>query len=175
MRDRTSELVALLAQRIMIMDGAMGSMIQRFQLGEGDFRGERFKDHAIDLKGNSDLLCLTRPDVIGSIHRQYLDAGADIIETNTFTATSISQADYGLEALAYELNREGARLGREVADAFTAADPTRPRWVAGAIGLACGAGYYMIASIVTAMTFIVLALLGWLAARHISDEDPAEN
>jgi 5-methyltetrahydrofolate--homocysteine methyltransferase len=134
MRDRTSELVALLAQRIMIMDGAMGSMIQRFALSEADFRGERFKDHAIDLKGNSDLLCLTRPDVIGSIHRQYLDAGADIIETNTFTATSISQSDYGLEALAYEMNVVAAQVAVAQAQAVVALDPTRPRFVAGAIG-----------------------------------------
>lgn len=124
----------LLAQRILILDGAMGTMIQRRNLSEQDFRGDRFRLHPSDLKGNNDLLILTRPDVIGDIHREYLEAGADIIETNTFSSTRIAQADYGLEALAYELNVEGARIARAAADEWTAKTPERPRFVAGAIG-----------------------------------------
>jgi 5-methyltetrahydrofolate--homocysteine methyltransferase len=124
----------LLATRILILDGAMGTMIQRHQLTDADFRGDRFRDHPRELKGNSDLLILTRPDVIGGIHREYLEAGADIIETNTFTSTAIAQADYGLEALAYELNVAGARLAREAADEWTTQTPDRPRFVAGSIG-----------------------------------------
>ena len=124
----------LLAKRILILDGAMGTMIQRYQLTEADFRGERFREHPRDLKGNNDLLILTRPDVVGEIHRAYLAAGADIIETNTFSSTAIAQADYGLESLAYELSREGARLARAAADEWTAKTPERPRFVAGAIG-----------------------------------------
>jgi 5-methyltetrahydrofolate--homocysteine methyltransferase len=124
----------LLARRILLLDGAMGTMIQRYRLDERDFRGERFTDHPRDLKGNSDVLVLTRPDVIGAIHREYLDAGADIIETNTFNGNAVSQADYGLESLVYEINATGARLAREAADEFTRASPDRPRFVAGSIG-----------------------------------------
>ena len=124
----------LLAQRILILDGAMGTMIQRRGLGEQDFRGERLRAHPADLKGNNDLLILTRPDVVGDIHREYLAAGADIIETNTFSSTRIAQADYGLESLAYELNLEGARIARAAADEWSANTPDRPRFVAGAIG-----------------------------------------
>jgi 5-methyltetrahydrofolate--homocysteine methyltransferase len=124
----------LLERRILILDGAMGTMIQRRQLTEADFRGERLKDHARDLKGNSDLLVLTRPDVIGEIHREYLAAGADIIDTNTFTSTAIAQSDYGLESLVYELNFEGARLATAAAMEWTAKTPEQPRFVAGAIG-----------------------------------------
>jgi 5-methyltetrahydrofolate--homocysteine methyltransferase len=123
-----------LAERILILDGAMGTMIQRRKLTEADFRGERFKDHAKDLQGNNDLLILTRPDVIADIHRQYLAAGADIIETNTFSSTSVVQADYALESLAYELNFDGARLAREACDEWTAKTPDRPRFAAGSIG-----------------------------------------
>ncbi len=129
-----NDLTALLDRRILLLDGAMGTMIQRYKLTDADFRGERFKDHPKDLKGNSDLLVLTRPDVIGAIHREYLAAGADIIETNTFTSTAIAQADYGLEALAYELNLAGARVAREAADEWTAKTPDRRRFVAGSIG-----------------------------------------
>ncbi|MGE3404740.1 MAG: methionine synthase [Vicinamibacterales bacterium] len=125
---------SLLDSRILLIDGAMGTMIQRHTLTEADYRGERFTDHPTDLKGNSDLLVLTRPDVIGGIHREYLAAGADIIETNTFTSTAIAQADYGLEALAYELSVAGARLARAAADEFTAKTPDKPRFVAGCIG-----------------------------------------
>jgi len=123
-----------LEKRILVIDGAMGTMIQRYQLTEADFRGERFKDHASDLQGNNDLLNITRPDVIKAIHADYLDAGADIIETNTFSTQVISLADYHLEELAYELSYEGARIAREVADEYTQKDPSKPRFVAGAVG-----------------------------------------
>ncbi|MDT3404137.1 methionine synthase [Mucilaginibacter terrae] len=123
-----------LQKRILIIDGAMGTMIQRYQLTEEDFRGERFKDHPSDLKGNNDLLNLTRPDVIKAIHAEYLDAGADIIETNTFSTQRISLADYHMEELGYELSFEGARLAREVADVYTQNNPDKPRYVAGAVG-----------------------------------------
>ena len=132
--DRTTELSALLQQRLLVLDGAMGTMIQRRNLQEADYRGERFADHPRDLKGNNDLLTLTRPEIIHSIHAEYLAAGADIVETNTFCANAISLADYSLEDLAYELNFAGARLAREVCDEFTAKDPTKPRFVAGSIG-----------------------------------------
>jgi 5-methyltetrahydrofolate--homocysteine methyltransferase len=123
-----------LERRILILDGAMGTMIQALGLGEDDFRGARLATHPKDLKGNNDLLCLTRPDAIEAIHAAFLEAGADIVETNTFNANRISQADYGLEELVYELNAEAARIARRAADAATAKDPARPRFVAGAIG-----------------------------------------
>src|SRR3954469_8502072 len=110
----TDTLKKLLSERILILDGAMGTMVQRRTLSEADFRGERFKSHAKDLRGNNDVLVLTRPDVIADIHREYLEAGADIIETNTFSSTAVSQGDYGLEAIAYELNLEAAKLARRV-------------------------------------------------------------
>ena len=132
--DRTAELQTLLAQRILILDGAMGTMIQQHKLGEGDYRGQRFAEHPRDLKGNNDLLVLTRPDVIAGIHRDYLDAGADIIETCTFNATEVSQAEYGLAELAYEINVAGARLVRELCDEYTAKNPAKPRYCAGVIG-----------------------------------------
>ena len=131
--ERATTLEASAARRILVLDGAMGTMIQRLKLTEADFRGERFKDWPRDLKGNNDLLILTRPDAVEAIHRQYFEAGADIVETNTFSSTSIAQADYGMEALAYELNFEGARIARRAADAVAAATG-RPRFVAGAIG-----------------------------------------
>jgi 5-methyltetrahydrofolate--homocysteine methyltransferase len=127
-------LLELLRQRVLILDGAMGTMIQRHKLTEADFRGERFRNHPRDLKGNSDVLVLTRPDVIGEIHHEYLEAGADIIETNTFTSSAIAQADYGLEALAYELSAAGARIARGAADEWIRRTPDRPRFVAGSIG-----------------------------------------
>ncbi len=129
---RGAALPAILARRIAVIDGAMGTMIQRYKLGEADFRGERLKDHPKDLKGNNDLLVLTRPDVIREIHDQYLAAGADIVETNTFGATSIAQEDYALAHLAREMNVAAARLAREAADA--ASTPDKPRFVAGALG-----------------------------------------
>src|SRR5215475_6019418 len=123
-----------LKERILIIDGAMGTMIQRHKLEEKDYRGERFADWPSDLKGNNDLLCLTQPDIIEGIHRQYLEAGADIIETNTFNSQAISMADYHMEAIAYEINVAAARIARKAADDFTAKDPSKPRFVAGAIG-----------------------------------------
>ena len=129
---RGSRLPEILAQRIVILDGAMGTMIQRYKLTEADFRGERFKDHPKDLKGNNDLLQLTRPDVIREIHEQYLAAGADILETNTFGATTVAQDDYGLGAVARELNVAAAKLAREACDKFSTFE--KPRFVAGALG-----------------------------------------
>ena len=123
-----------LASRILVLDGAMGTMVQRLQLTEADFRGERFAGHTHDLKGNNDILLLTRPDAIRTIHEQYLAAGADIIETSTFSSNAVSQADYGLEALAYELNVAGARVARAATDAWTTRTPDRPRFVAGSMG-----------------------------------------
>ncbi len=132
--DRSAELRELLAQRLLILDGAMGTMVQRHNLAEADYRGERFRDHGHDLKGNNDLLVLTRPDVIGGIHAAYLEAGADIVETCTFNSTAVSQADYKLEALVYELNFEGAKLARRLCDEWTAKTPAKPRFVAGVLG-----------------------------------------
>src|SRR5882672_7298397 len=132
--DRSEELRALLERRILILDGAMGTTIQGYKLSEADFRGERFTRSARDLKGNNDLLSLTRPRVIRQIHDQYLEAGADIIETNTFNSNAPSQADYGLERLVYELNHAAAKLAREAAERFTERDPGKPRFVAGVLG-----------------------------------------
>jgi len=133
-RSVRQQLDALLSKRILVLDGAMGTMVQRHKPTEADFRGERFRNHPKELRGDNDLLVLTRPDIIAAIHRQYLEAGADIIETNTFSGTSVAQADYGLEAVVYELNREGAKLARAAADEWTAKTPDRPRFVAGSIG-----------------------------------------
>ncbi|EXI69799.1 MAG: Methionine synthase [Candidatus Accumulibacter adjunctus] len=132
--DRTAELRELLEHQILVLDGAMGTMIQRHGLREADYRGSRFAGHPHDLKGNNDLLLLTRPQLIRAIHAEYLAAGADIIETNTFNSTRVSQADYHLESIVHELNVAGARLARAVCDEFTAADPARPRFVAGVLG-----------------------------------------
>lgn len=124
----------ILKERIMILDGAMGTMIQRYPLEEADFRGERFKDHQHPLKGNNDLLSITRPDIIETIHRQYFEAGSDIVETNTFSGTTIAQADYHLEHAVYDINYESARIAKKVADEFTKKEPHKPRFVAGAMG-----------------------------------------
>ncbi|HZP41635.1 MAG TPA: methionine synthase [Candidatus Binatia bacterium] len=132
--DTRAVLEDLFTRRILVLDGAMGTMIQRQGLGEADFRGERFRAHGHDLRGDNDVLALTRPDVVRSIHDAYLEAGADLIETNTFNATAIAQADYGLEAVVRELNVAAARLARAAADAWTARTPAKPRFVAGAIG-----------------------------------------
>ena len=134
MSNRTALLHSLLPQRILILDGAMGTMIQSYRLGEADYRGTRFADFAHDLKGNNDLLCLTQPQIIKEIHAKYLAAGADILETNSFNATSISMADYHMEHLVPELNFAAARLAREAADEATAANPAKPRFVAGVLG-----------------------------------------
>jgi 5-methyltetrahydrofolate--homocysteine methyltransferase len=146
---RAEALLDALAHRILVIDGAMGTMVQSYRLDESDYRGERFahgfdREHeperdaivnpGIDLKGNNDLLTLTRPDVISAIHAAYLDAGADLVETNTFNATSVSQADYRLEHLVYELNRDGARLARAACDAAEAKTPDKPRFVIGVLG-----------------------------------------
>jgi 5-methyltetrahydrofolate--homocysteine methyltransferase len=135
--DQTQRIEALKAaarERILILDGAMGTMIQRYKLDEAGYRGSRFKDHPRDLKGNNDLLVLTQPKIIEEIHDAYLEAGADILETNTFNAQAISQADYGLEDYASELNVAAAKLARQAADAWTAKTPDKPRFVAGAVG-----------------------------------------
>ena len=121
-------------KRILVLDGAMGTMIQQHKLEEEDFRGERFKDYEHSLKGNSDLLSLTQPKIIQDIHRSFLDAGADILETNTFSANKFSLADYHMEELIEEFNYEGARIAREVADEYTEKNPDKPRYVAGSIG-----------------------------------------
>jgi 5-methyltetrahydrofolate--homocysteine methyltransferase len=123
-----------LNERILIIDGAMGTMIQRHKLDEAAYRGERFKDWHTDVKGNNDLLSITQPQIIIGIHKEYLEAGADIIETNTFSSTAIAQADYDMQSLAYELNLASAKCARIAADEYTARDPRKPRFVAGAIG-----------------------------------------
>jgi 5-methyltetrahydrofolate--homocysteine methyltransferase len=124
----------ILKERILILDGAMGTMIQRYTLEENDFRGDRFKDHPHLLKGNNDLLSLTRPDIIKAIHAEYFEAGADIAETNTFSGTTIAQADYHLEDIVYELNYQSAKIAKEVAEEFSKREPQKPRFVAGAMG-----------------------------------------
>jgi 5-methyltetrahydrofolate--homocysteine methyltransferase len=123
-----------LQKRILVLDGAMGTMLQRHKFTEEDFRGERFKDWEHPLQGNNDLLSLTQPEAIADVHRQYFAAGADIVETNTFSGTTIAMADYFMEDLVYELNYESARIAKEVADEFTAKEPNKPRFVAGSIG-----------------------------------------
>ncbi|MHB1922117.1 MAG: homocysteine S-methyltransferase family protein, partial [Chitinophagaceae bacterium] len=122
------------SERILIIDGAMGTMIQQYKLEEADFRGERFRNFHRDLRGNNDLLSLTQPQIIASIHRDYLEAGADILETNTFSSTSIAQADYDLSDLAFELNFASAKIAKKAANGFTLKDPDHPRFVAGAMG-----------------------------------------
>ena len=123
-----------LQQKILVLDGAMGTMLQRYQFTEEDYRGERFKNWESPLKGNNDLLSLTQPHAIEAVHKKYLEAGADIIETNTFSATTIAMADYHMEDLVYELNYESAKIARKVCDEFTALTPEKPRFVAGSIG-----------------------------------------
>ncbi len=123
-----------LEKRILVIDGAMGTMIQRYKLEEADYRGERLKDWHTDVKGNNDLLSITQPQIIEAIHKQYLEAGADIIETNTFSSTTIAQGDYDMQSLAYEMNVASAKVARKAADEYTAMNPDKPRFVAGAIG-----------------------------------------
>ncbi|MDV3750384.1 homocysteine S-methyltransferase family protein [Elizabethkingia anophelis] len=131
---RLATLYDIIKERILILDGAMGTMLQRYKFEEEDFRGDRFKDWPSPLKGNNDLLSLTQPQAIEDVHRQYFEAGADIIETNTFSGTTIAMADYGMEELVTELNYESAKIARKVADEYTAKTPDKPRFVAGAIG-----------------------------------------
>jgi len=134
MTEQGNKIKELLKSRVLLLDGAMGTMIQRYKLTEEDYRGEAFKEHPSDLKGNNDLLSITRADVIKEIHEAYLEAGADILETNTFNSTSISQADYGLESLVYQLNFQSARIASEAALKFSNLTPNKPRFVAGSIG-----------------------------------------
>ena len=129
-----SNIVDILKERILVLDGAMGTMIQRYDLTEEDFRKGWFENHTKSLKGNNDLLSLTRPDIIETIHRQYYEAGADIAETNTFSGTTIAQADYDLQSAVYDINFHSAKIARKVADEFTAKEPNKPRFVAGSIG-----------------------------------------
>ncbi|OUR92631.1 5-methyltetrahydrofolate--homocysteine methyltransferase [Flavobacteriales bacterium 34_180_T64] len=128
------EIIEAIGKRILVLDGAMGTMLQRYNFTEEDFRGERFKNHPSSLKGNNDLLSLTQPKAIAEVHRKYFEAGADIIETNTFSGTTIAMADYNMEDLVYELNYESARIARYVATEFTNSNPEKPRFVAGSIG-----------------------------------------
>jgi 5-methyltetrahydrofolate--homocysteine methyltransferase len=121
-------------KRILVLDGAMGTMLQQYNFTEEDFRGERFKNYPSSLKGNNDLLSITQPEAIAEVHRKYFEAGADIVETNTFSGTTIAMADYNLEDLVYELNYESAKIAKQVADEFTKANPEKPRFVAGSIG-----------------------------------------
>lgn len=129
-----SSITRAIQNRILVLDGAMGTMLQRYNFSEGDFRGKRFADFPLPLKGNNDLLSLTQPEAIAEVHRQYFEAGADIVETNTFSGTSIAIADYQMEDLVYELNFESAKIARKVADGFTKNNPQKPRFVAGSIG-----------------------------------------
>ena len=134
MNNSKATIEKILSERIMVIDGAMGTMIQTYKLTEEDYRGERFKDFPHSIKGNNDLLVLTRPDVVAAIHKEFLEAGADIIETNTFNAQAISMADYHMEDLVYEINFEAAKIAKQVAAEVTATNPDKPRFVAGAIG-----------------------------------------
>ena len=131
---RIQPLLDALGRRIIVLDGAMGTMLQSYKVDEAGFRGERFKDWPKPLRGDNDLLCLTQPHLVREVHDAFLAAGADIVETNTFNGTAVSQADYGLEAFVYEINLEAARIARTAADACTARDPSWPRFVAGALG-----------------------------------------
>lgn len=132
--ERIEKLKQISRERVLILDGSWGVMFQKRRLDEADYRGERFKDHSGQLKGNNDILCLTRPDIVGDLHDEYFGAGADISETNTFSATTIAQADYELESAVRDINFEGARIARERADAWTAREPHKPRFVAGSVG-----------------------------------------
>ena len=129
-----STFIQLLKDKIVILDGAMGTCIQQYKLNEEDYRGERFKDSQYEQKGNNDLLSLTKPEVIKEIHREYYKAGSDIVETNSFNANRISQVDYGMEDVVYEINKTSAEIAREVAKEFMLEDPTRKRFVAGSVG-----------------------------------------
>jgi 5-methyltetrahydrofolate--homocysteine methyltransferase len=134
MKEKKKDIQKILEDRVLLLDGAMGTMIQRYKLQEADYRGEKFKDHESDLKGNNDILSLTQPDIIREIHEAYLEAGADIIETNTFNATSISQSDYHCESSVYDINYQSALIASKAAEKYTELDPGKPRYVAGSIG-----------------------------------------
>ena len=124
----------IIKERVLVLDGPMGTMIQGYGLNETDFRGSEFKDHPMDLVGNNDILSITKPDIISEIHESYLEAGADLIETNTFNANSISQADYQMEHMVYNLNLKSAKIAKDISDRFTKSNPSKPRFVCGAIG-----------------------------------------
>ena len=134
-QERIAKLKAISKHRVLILDGSWGVMFQKRGLDEADYRGVRFADHVGQLKGNNDILCLTRPDIVADLHDQYYAAGADISETNTFSATTIAQADYELQDAVTDINFEGARIAREVADRWTAKEPDKPRFVAGSTSL----------------------------------------
>lgn len=129
-----NKLYTVLQERILVLDGAMGTMLQRYKFSEEDFRGERFKNWESPVQGNNDLLSLTQPEAIAAVHAKYFEAGADIVETNTFSGTTIAMADYGMESLVYDLNYESAKIAKSVADKFTESEPHKPRFVAGAMG-----------------------------------------
>jgi len=129
-----SKITEVIKNRILVLDGAMGTMLQAYKFSEEDFRGERFKEHPIPLQGNNDLLSITQPEAIKTIHASYFEAGADIVETNTFSGTTIAMADYQMEDLVYELNYQSAKIAKQVAEEYTAREPNKPRFVAGAIG-----------------------------------------
>ena len=124
----------ILKERVLVLDGPMGTMVQGYGLSETDFRGSHFKDHPTDLLGNNDILSITRPDIISDIHELYLESGADLIETNTFNANSISQADYQMEHIVYDLNMQSAKIAKRISERFTKSNPNKPRFVCGAIG-----------------------------------------
>ena len=130
----SSILYKIIEERILLLDGAMGTMIQRYQLNESDFRGERFKDFHLEVKGNNDLLSITQPRIIEEIHKEYLEAGCDIIETNTFSSNSVSMEDYQMADLVYELNLASAKVAKKAANEYTKKNPSKPRFVAGAMG-----------------------------------------
>ena len=127
-------IIEILSKKILVLDGAMGTMIQQYKFSESDYRGDRFKDHPSSVQGNNDLLSLTQPEAIKTIHEKYLEVGADIIETNTFSSTSIGMADYNMESIVYDLNYESAKIAKEVANKYNLIDPSKPRFVAGSIG-----------------------------------------
>lgn len=159
MSNRVDELQRQLAQRIMVLDGGMGTMIQGYRLQEADYRGERFADWPSDVKGNNDLLVLTKPQVISEIHDAYLEAGADILETNTFNATTIAMADYDMESLSAEINTVAARLARASADKWTALTPDKPRYVAGVLGPTNRTA--SISPMLTIRLFVTSVLINW--------------
>ena len=127
-------IIEILSRKILVLDGAMGTMIQQYKFSESDYRGDRFKDHPSSVQGNNDLLSLTQPEAIKTIHEKYLEVGADIIETNTFSSTSIGMADYNMESIVYDLNYESAKIAKEAANKYNLIDPSKPRFVAGSIG-----------------------------------------
>lgn len=159
MSSKVEQLRAQLNERILVLDGGMGTMIQSYRLNEADFRGERFADWPCDLKGNNDLLVLSKPEVIAAIHNAYFEAGADIIETNTFNSTTIAMADYQMESLSAEINFAAAKLARACADEWTARTPEKPRYVAGVLGRPTARRLFLRTS--TIRHFVISLLTGW--------------